>query len=117
MYKLLTINGYQLPDPEGSYSLNIDADVNEYKTEDGSRYIEVIRERVASSSVSFKGLTAEQVETICSKITTVSTVKIYDATLDTAREIEAYISKVKTDKVTHRNGLSVWKLSFNIEEL
>lgn len=117
MYKLLTINGYELPDPEGSYSLNIDSKVNEYETEDGSTYIEVIRDRVASSSVSYIGLTAEQIEAIYENIKPVSKVKMYTSVIDNVREFDAYISKVKTDKVTHRNGISVWKLSFNIEEL
>jgi len=117
MLKLLEINGTSLPDPEKTFSLNKEDKYNEYEGENGERTIEVIRENIISGNVSYKGLTVEKLKEIKNSITLVSTVKIYDPGEDAVKEITAKITGVKYEKKFHRNNVSVWSLSFNIEEL
>nr|DAX53032.1 MAG TPA: hypothetical protein [Caudoviricetes sp.] len=117
MLKLLTINDIEIPDPEGSLSVKKNDKYNEYEGEDGVKTIEVIREDFISGSVSYKGLTAEQVTEIVEAIELVSAVKIYDPGINAVREIKALIKDVKYDKKYYKNNISVWSLSFTIEEL
>ena len=113
MLKLLTINDVELPDAEGAFSVSQETKLSEYEGENGVKTVEVIREDILSGNVSYKGLTAEKVKEIVNAITTVSAVKIYDA----LREVNALISGVSYDKKFYKNDVSVWSLSFKIEEL
>lgn len=117
MLKLLTINDIEIPDPEGSLSIKKDDKYNEYEGEDGVKTIEVIRENIISGNVSYKGLTADQVTKIVEAIKLVSAVKIYDPGINETRDIKALIKDVKYDKKCYKNGVSVWSLSFTVEEL
>ncbi len=117
MYKLLEINGVSLPDPEGSYSLSRKDKFNEYEGENGDKTIEVIREEILSCSVSYSGLEQKKIKEIMDAISLVSTVKVYDPKIGNVKGITAKITDVKTDKKFHKNGISVWSLSFKIEQL
>ena len=117
MLKLLTINDVELPDAEGAFSVSQETKLSEYEGENGVKTVEVIREDILSGNVSYKGLTAEKVKEIVYAITTVSSVKIYDAARDALREVNALISGVSYDKKFYKNDVSVWSLSFKIEEL
>jgi hypothetical protein len=117
MHKLLEINGVALPDPEGSFSLEKEDKYNEYEGENGEKTVEIIRENIISGNVSYKGLTAKEVKKIMNAITLVSTVKVYDPGSDALKEITAKITGVKHDKKFYKNDVSVWSLSFKLEEL
>lgn len=117
MLKLLEINGISLPDPEKAFSISKEDKYNEYEGENGERTIEIIREDIISGKVSYKGLPAEKMAEIEKAITLVSTVKIYDPGKNAVKEITAKITGVNSEKKFYRNNVSVWSLSFNIEEL
>lgn len=117
MYKLLKINGVELPDPEGEFTINKKDKFNEYKTEDGKTTVEVIRQGIFSLSAKYNGLAEETVKTISGAIKLVSTVEVFDPDLGQTKEIKALVTDVKTKKVWYRYGLSVWSLSFSVDEL
>lgn len=117
MYKILSANGVEFTDPEGSFTLSKNDDVNEYKGEDGHCTIEIIRQNVISASVSYNALTVEQLKIMSEALTTVTTFTLYDPLTDSQVEIRCKVSSVKVQKVHHRHDVSVWSLSFNIDEL
>lgn len=117
MYKLLSVNGTNLRDPDGSYNLSKKDIINEYEGEDGRKTLEVIRQNVISGNVTYKGLTSSMMKIIVSSLSTVTNFVLYDPTKDATVEIEAKVSNIKTSKVHHKNNLSVWTLSFDIDEL
>lgn len=117
MYKLLSINSVILPTPEGNFTLSKNDKYNQYEGEDGSKTVEVIREGIISASVSYKGLTEEMLKRIIDAITLVSRVVIYNPMTKSTKTVTAKITGISTKKVCYRNNISVWSLSFNIEEL
>lgn len=117
MYKLLKINTVELPDAEGDFTIHKKDKFNEYETEDGRTTVEVVRQGIISLSVSFNGLTEVMVKTICDAITLVSTVEVFDPALGQTKEITAKVTDVKTKKVWFKNNVSVWSLSFSVDEL
>jgi hypothetical protein len=56
-------------------------------------------------------------KTICDAIRLVSTVEVFDPALGQTKEITAKITGVRTTKIWFKNNVSVWSLSFNIDEL
>lgn len=117
MYKIITANGVEFTDPEGDFTLSKTDDVNEYKGEDGHCIVEIIRQNVISASVSYNALTVEQLKTMYEALTTVTNFKLYDAMTDSVVDVTARVSSVQVKKVHHRHEVSVWSLSFNIDEL
>lgn len=117
MYKIITANGVEFTDPEGDFTLSKTDDVNEYKGEDGHCIVEIIRQNVISASVSYNALTVEQLKTMSEALTTVTNFKLYDAMTDSVVDVTARVSSVQVKKVHHRHEVSVWSLSFNIDEL
>lgn len=117
MYKIITANGVSFTDPEGSFTLSKTDDVNEYKGEDGHSIIEIIRQNVISASVSYNALTVEQLKTMSKALTTVTVFRLYDPMTDSVIDVTARVSSIQVKKVHHRNDVSVWSLSFKIDEL
>lgn len=117
MYKLLSANGTDLRDPDGTYQLSKKDITNEYEGEDGHTILEIIRQGVVSGSVTYKGLTTDMLKTIISSLTTVTTFTLYDPMQDAVIEIEAKVSGISVNKVHHKGDTSVWSLSFKIDEL
>lgn len=117
MYKLLSVNGCRLPNPEGSYEISREDKYNEYEAEDGSKTVEVIRQDVISLSASYTGLTEKQLKSIMDSLQLVSSVCAYDPARQTTRTFNAKVTGIKSGKVWYRNNISMWSLSFNIEEL
>ena len=117
MYKLLKINTVELPNAEGDFSIHKKDKFNEYETEDGKTTVEVVRQGIISLSVSFNGLTETMVKRICDAITLVSTVEIFDPVIGKTKEIRAKVTDIKTKKIFYKNNLSIWSLSFNVDEL
>lgn len=117
MYNLLAIGDFVLKDPEGSFNIQSNDVVNEYKGEDGHKTIEVIRNGQISGSVSYKGLTAEQLKEICDHLGAVTHFQMFNVLTNAVIEITARVSGVKAKKIHHKGEVSVWSLSFNIDEL
>jgi hypothetical protein len=72
---------------------------------------------VISASVSYNALTVEQLKTMSEALTTVTNFKLYDAMTDSVIDVIARVSSVQVKKVHHRHEVSVWSLSFKIDEL
>lgn len=117
MFKLLKINNIELPDPEGTFTVGKRDKFNEYETEDGKTTVEVVRQGIISLSVSFNGLTEAMVKRICDAITLVSTVEVFDPAIGKTKEITAKVTDIKTKKIWFKNNVSIWSLSFNVDEL
>lgn len=117
MYKLLTVNGTDLRDPDGSLEISKKDLVNEYEGEDGRKTLEIVRRNIISGSVSYSGLTVSMLKEIMDSLSTLTTFVIYDPMIDDTVEIEARVSNVSTKKLCHQNNVSVWTLSFNFDEL
>lgn len=115
MHSLLTINGVDFPTPEGSYDIKYSAVTNEYEGENGEKTVEIIRENVATISVSYNGMTEEQLNDLHAVLTTVCTVVFYKKGVKTTAKMK--LSEVSTPKKYYRHGLSVWGMSFSLEEL
>lgn len=117
MYKLMTVNGVDLPDPEGTFDISLNDKYNMYEGEDGSKTVEVIREGVLCCNVTYNGLLENKLKEIKNALKIVSRIVIYDPMSVSTKEITAKITDIKTQKIHHKNGISVWSLSFSIEEL
>lgn len=117
MYKILSANGVDFPNPEGSFTLSKNDVVNEYEAENGHKTVEIVRSGKISASVSYNGLTVAQLNTISQALATVTTFQIYDGLTNSRKQVTAQVKNLKIQKVFHRNNLSVWALSFDLEEL
>lgn len=117
MYKIITANNVEFTDPEGSFTLSKDDTVNEYKGEDGQTTLEIIREGQISATVSYNSLSAETIKKMADALTTVTEFKLYDALTDSQKTITARVSGVKVKKNFYRDNISMWSLSFDIDEL
>ena len=117
MFKLLTINGVPLPKPEGDFTITKKDKYNEYEGEDGSSTVEVIRQGILSLSVSYNYITEQHLKTITDAIRLVSQVEVYDPALRTTRTLTAKITNLKNKMLYYKNDISVWTLSFNLDEL
>lgn len=117
MFKLLSINGVDFPDPEGGLSITRIDKYNAYESEDGHTTIESIREGMIDVSVSIKVQEVAQLRVLSAALSLVSTVNIFDPGENREKTITAKITDVKMDKVAHKSSASLWSLSFNISEL
>ena len=117
MYKLLSINGVSLPKPEGDYSITKNDKYNEYEGEDGSSTVEVIRRGIISLSVAYNYVTEKHLKEITDAINLVSEVYVFDPTKGVVRNITAKVTGIKTKMIYYKNGISIWTLSFDVEEL
>lgn len=117
MYKLLSVNGVSLPQPEGDYTLSKNDKYNEYEGEDGTTTVEVIRQGIISLAVSYNHVTEKHLKEIMDAIKLVSSVEVFDPTQQKVRKITAKITGIKTKMFYYKNGISVWTLAFNVDEL
>lgn len=118
MMQLVTINGVSFPNPDkGSVSVDIKDEYNSYSTEDGGKVIEEIKTGKIDASVSYRGLTAEDIVTLSNAITLVSTVVLYNPYTNASKTITAKVTDKKAKIIAYYNNVSLWSLSFSIEEL
>ena len=117
MYNLLNINGVELPEPKGSFSLAKRDVYNEYTGEDGSKTIEEIVCGKIEGSVAYNSLMQTQIARITAAITLVSECLVYDPATGHRVTISAKITGIKSNKIYHANNLSAWSLSFTVTEL
>lgn len=114
MHSLLVINGVEFPTPE-SLDIKYKSVVNEHTGEDGKKTVEIIREDVVTISVGYKGMTEERLKVLHSVLTTINTVVFYKKGVEATAEMK--LSDVSTPKKHYGHGLSVWGMSFSLEEL
>lgn len=115
MHSLIIINGVEFPTPEGSFDIKYKSVTNEYEGEDGEKTVEIIREDVATISIGYNGMEEEQLNTLHSALKTVNTVVFWKKGTKTTSKMK--LSDVSTPKKHYRHGLSVWGMSFSLEEL
>lgn len=115
MHNLITINGVEFPTPEGSYELKYKNVTNEYTGEDGNKTVEIIREDVTSISIGYNGMPEDRLNALHSALKPVNTVIFYKRGIKTTTQMK--LSDVSTPKKYYRGGLSVWGMSFSLEEL
>lgn len=115
MHSLLVINGVEFPTPEGSFDIKYKSVINENEGEDGKKTVEIIREDVVTISIRYNGMTEERLNSLFSALTIVNTVVFFKKGAQTTAEMK--LSDVSTPKKYHENGLSVWGMSFSLEEL
>lgn len=115
MSDLLKINGTTFPAPAGSFDVSYSDITNDYDSEDGWTVIEVIREGVATISVSYSALKEEKLRELKAVLKTVNTVDFFKfGSICTA---QMRLSNLKTSKVHYKHGVSVWSMSFELKEL
>ena len=115
MLSLLIINDVEFPTPEGSFDIKYKSVTNEHEGEDGKKTVEIIREDVATISVGYSGMNEERLNVLHSALKTVNTVIFYKKGVRTTAKMK--LSDVSTTKKYYRHGLSVWGMSFGLEEL
>lgn len=115
MYDLLKINGKAFPVPKGGFDIAYNDVTNDYSSEDGRTVVEIIREGVATVTVSYSGLTEETSASLKAALKTVNTVEYLKFGSPCTAQMK--LSNLKTSKVYYKNGVSVWTLSFELKEL
>lgn len=116
MYDLLKINNVTLPKP-AKFDISLDDKTNEFNAENGTRTIEVIRENIASISVGYDSLTADNFQTVKGALSKISQVTYYNPATQTLRTVQMEVSNIMQGKNYHDNNISTWSLSFDLREL
>lgn len=119
MENLLKINDVVFPEAEGGYDISYSDKTNSYESESGEITVEVIRQKMTTISVKYNGLLESKLKELASAIRVVNTVSYYNpitGSLET-RTMKADDSRIKISKENYKNNLSVWSLSFNLEEM
>lgn len=115
MHNLLVINGIEFPIPEGSFDVKYKDITNEYSGENGKKTVEIIRKDVCSISVTYNGLEEGRANMLHGVLSTVNEVTFWKKGVMVT--VEMKLSDVSVPKKYYRNGLSVWGMSFSLEEL
>lgn len=115
MHSLLIINGVEFPTPEGSFDIKYKNVINEYEGEDGKKTVEIIRENITTIAIGYNGMEEERLKVLHSALKTVNTVIFYKKGTQTTAKMK--LSDVSTPKKYYGRGLSVWGMSFSLEEL
>lgn len=115
MSDLLKINGISFPTPGGGFDVSYSDITNDYDSEDGRTVIEVIREGVATISVSYSALKEERLRELKAALRTVNTVDFLK--FGSTCTAQMRLSNVKTSKVHYKHDVSVWSMSFELKEL
>lgn len=119
MNNLLKINTVTFPEAEGGYDLSYSDKVNGYESESGEKTVEIIRRNVVSISVSYNGLLEQKLRELCAAIQTVNTVTFYDPLAGNVvtKTMQADTNRISISKVHYKDDLSIWSLSFSLEEM
>lgn len=116
MSEIIVINGTAFPVPEGSFDIKYENKCNTYESESGHTTVELIREQIASISISYNGLPQSQADQLISKIGSTNTVTWNKNGVETTALFRCKdISTPK--KYFAKDGLYVKGLSFTLEEL
>lgn len=118
MLDLLVVNNVVFPEPEGGFSVSYEDVTNTYMSESGYKKVEVIREGLVKSvSVSYKGLQETELGRLRRARKTVCSVTYHDAGANGNVTMRMQLTGWTESKVNYRSGISVWGLSFKLEEL
>lgn len=115
MRDLLIVGNKTFPVPEGDFSVKLDDVTNEYESETGEKTIEIVRQDVATISVSYNGLLEEQKNELLNSLSTVVEATYYKR--GTKVTSEMLVTGITEKKIHHKNDVSVWSFSFSLEEL
>lgn len=115
MHDLLVVNGVTFPIPEGSLDIKYSNRINEYEGEDGSITVEIIRENIASISVSYNGLLETQLNLLLGALKTVNEVTFYKKGTEVTCFMKA--TDISTPEKYYKHSISVWGFSFGLQEL
>lgn len=115
MHNLITINGVEFPTPEGSFDIKYEDKTNIHEGENGKKTVEIIRKDIASISVSYNGLKEEELNRLHAALDTVNKVTFYKKGVETTADMR--LSSVSTPKKYFKGGITVWGMSFSLEEL
>lgn len=118
MEKLLVVNGIVFPET-GNYNVSVSDKVNEYESESGSITVEIIRENIYKIDVSYGALPQDVFKRLSEAVGAVNEVTFYDPIKASVqkRTMKADKSRIKTAKQYYKNDISVWSLSFALEEM
>lgn len=119
MEDLLVINDVTFPEMEGAYEIDYTDKKNDYESESGESTVEIIRENICIINVKYNGLLEAKLRELMNAVSVVNTVKFYDPRTGKVetKTMKTGDSRMKTSKKYYRDGLSVWSLSFNLEEM
>lgn len=118
MLDLLIINDVVFPEPEGGFSVEYEDVTSTYTSESGYKKVEVIRDGVVQSVVvSYKGLAETELGRLRKARKTVCNVTYHDAGAGENVTTRMQMAGWTESKINYRAGLSVWGLSFKLEEL
>lgn len=115
MHNLLVVNGTVFPTPEGSFDVKYKDITNEYSGENGKKTVEIIRKNLCSISVTYNGLEEDRANMLHNVLDTVNEVAFYKKGVLVT--VQMKLSDVSKPKKYYQNGLSVWGMSFSLEEL
>lgn len=115
---LVKINNVNFPDPnKGTVSVDSNDLYNTYKTEDGGEVTEQIATGKLHAQVSYSGLFASDIATLKNAITLVSSVVLYNPMKNATETITARVTNCKTSQIAYYGNISLWKFSFEINEV
>ena len=115
MYDLLKINNVLFPVPEGVFDITYSDITYDSEAEDGKTVVEVVREDIAKISVSYGGLLESTANTLLASLSTVNTVSFLRK--GTVQTCQMKASNIRTGKKYYKNSLSLWSLSFELQEI
>lgn len=117
-YDLININGVAAPDvKKGSVSVQRNVKYEEYEGSLGNKVIDIIDESKIKGSVSYNGLTQEELQTIATAVSTVSVFTIYNPLTDQEKTFSALILEDPSEKIIHDEGANAWSYGFTFEEI
>lgn len=119
MENLLKINDVIFPEAEGGYDIGFEDKKNEYESESGETTVEIIRRNICNIKVKYNGLLESKLKVLTAAIQPVNMVEFYDPLTG---ETKTQIMKTDTNRISiskqhYKHGLSVWSLSFSLEEM
>lgn len=116
MSEIITINGTAFPVPEGSFDVKYDNKCNTYESESGHTTVELIREQIATISISYSGIPQRQADQLTNIIRSVNTVIWNKNGVETTALFRCKEISVPK-KYFAKEGPYVKGLSFTLEEL
>ena len=117
MMNLVSINNVAFPNVDkGTITVDNVDKFNTYSTEDGGEITEQIATGKTNMTVSYKGLTAADIATLSNAITLVSTVVLYNPHTNASKTITARVTNRQARIIAYYGNVSLWSLSFKIEE-
>lgn len=119
MNNLLKINGVVFPVPDGGLDVTHRDLTNVYTSESGETTVEVVRENMCVVNYTYNALQESTIKSLQQVIKLVNNVTFYDPIdgIEKNLVMKATSDRLKASKRFYRYGLSVWSLTFGLEEM